>query len=262
MRLYRSLGWLDLSVRYTIDDRIGVWVPLALRSYDAEFVADYEEDVVKQLALRTERMRGGITLVDCGADIGLMSCKLAARIKNVERIFAFEPSEVSFPHLQRNLEAIPIETLAINSAVSDFVGVGALRFPLHDPESEHARFLVKDPLGSVSVTRIDDLGIPGGGNLLMKIDVEGAELQVVNGAERTISTAGNFALMFEAHKGQVMRSGIDPGTIVSRIASFAAIKASVAELPSLSVDWGKPFFDQIPFASGNAALNVIVTKDI
>jgi len=96
------------------------------------------------------------------------------------------------------------------------------------------------------VTTIDEQGVPPGSDLIIKIDVEGTELDVINGAERTLSQAHGFVIVMEAHRHQVARSGIDTSTIVKRVAEIAPVDVLVSEGPDRAIDLDRPFFDQVP----------------
>lgn len=62
-----------------------------------------------------------VTLVDVGANVGLISRQLSARNPAIERIFCYEPDPVNFRCLQHNLACIPIAVLA-NCALAEKSG--------------------------------------------------------------------------------------------------------------------------------------------
>ena len=62
--------------------------------------------------------------------------------------------------------------------------------------SDHARFLVPGD-GPLEVVTIDSFGVRGG-NVAIKIDVEGGELEVLKGAAETISSARKCVVTVEA----------------------------------------------------------------
>ncbi len=244
-QLSHDRGHTNVCVSYPISDSVVFNVPLALRSYGPEFVRGYEKLVVQTFIDRIRAVPGKYTFVDCGADLGLMCCRITAVEPSIERVIAFEPNSKIFAHLQGNLNALPAKTAAINSAVADFVGRGEMHFPEHDKSSEHARFLVPDAHGSIPVTTIDAQNIPAGSNVVIKIDVEGGEMAVVNGAAQTLSQANHFIVVFEAQRDQVERTGIDPIEIVARLARICPVDITIADAPKKVVDWTKPFFPQV-----------------
>lgn len=253
--LSRRVGWLDVVVSYPLERGLFVQVPLAYRGYDAIAVQSYEQASLGYINGLVSRLGRSVTLIDCGADIGLMSCRLVAANSSIKTVVAFEPNPVSFAYLESNMNALGIDARAMNVAVSNFVGRAELRYPEHDT-SDEAAFIEPVADGSIPVTTIDQLELPAGGDILLKIDVEGAELAVINGAWQTLSKARRVLVVFEAHREQVRRSGIDTGEIVRRLSELGTIDVKVTEVPERSFDWTRPFFDQVD----DAIYNVSVAK--
>ncbi len=250
----RARGWLDVLVRFELSRNVRIDVPAFAGSYDLSNIHSYEHDLIGMLERRISHSPGKpLTLLDCGADIGLFSALLVASCDRIERVIAFEPNSRSFAFLERNLKMLPLPGEAHNRAVADFVGKGELRYPDHDKD-DHAAFIVPAEGGEIEVTTIDRLGLPSGQRLLMKIDVEGGELAVVEGAQSTLASSSQFNVVFEAHRDQVGRTGIDPLTIVNFLNRISPCDVVVAEAPDTAVDLGRPFFDQFP----NRIYNVCV----
>jgi FkbM family methyltransferase len=135
--------------------------------------------------------------LDVGANIGLYSLGLSALAPG-GRVYAFEPSPATFGHLQANLERNrATNVVASNLAVSD--GTGTVTF--HDFSffsagsfsSDDASLLSSESYGSESfqaaTTTVDQFVADQGLDRvdLVKIDVEGAELSVLEGAQKTLA---------------------------------------------------------------------------
>lgn len=69
--------------------------------WDRVDLQKYEEDLIAALVRAASGCAGAITIVDCGADIGLISVSLAAQLNSVSKVVAFEPSDGAFPVLQK-----------------------------------------------------------------------------------------------------------------------------------------------------------------
>ncbi len=127
------------------------------------------------------------TAVDVGANVG----KYAARLSELApRVLAFEPDPLLAAKIAR---ALPRNVEVHAAAVSDTAGVASLRFPVEsgrantglatiepgalDRSSQSSSFLVP-------TVRLDDF--PLGPVGFIKIDVEGHELHVLQGALRLI----------------------------------------------------------------------------
>ena len=180
-------------------------IPIALRSYSQPEVFSYEADSICFVADLIAQQTGAVTLIDCGADIGLISARLIANCPAITRVIAFEPNHGIFPYLKRNIENLPIEGRAYESAVSDFAGKASLQYPTFD-RSPHAAFIVPSATGDIDVKTIDTFGLTDIATLLLKIDVEGEELAVARGANQTLARAQDFVVVFEAHPKQTQRT--------------------------------------------------------
>lgn len=244
----RRLGWLNVVVPYTLEEGLALDVPLYRREnlMTEEEAREYEAPAIALLAAEVKGRRPApVTLVDCGADIGLISTLLSARCSNVARILAFEPNPEAFPILKSNVERLSPAGECHPAAVSDFSGRAELRSPRADATG-HARFIVSCPEGDIPVMRVDDLGIDPRHGLLLKIDVEGAELGVLRGAAATLSAAAWFVVLFEAHPEVARRTGIDPIECVRLLSSLGDCRFQVAETPGIRLMEDRPFYDQVP----------------
>ena len=137
------------------------------------------------------------TCLDIGANIGYVSAYLAMR-NDVDRIFSFEPNHETFKVLELNAyyykKIVPNQMI-----VSQSSGVG---FHLPSPtNSSHSRTgtsqensnIKKD---SVFMISIDDFVEKHGLEIhFMKIDVEGHEIEVLEGARKTVGSHAPLVLL-------------------------------------------------------------------
>lgn len=243
--LNRHQCFKNKIVRFSLKDNYSVFVPIYRRErWDNQDLIDYEKDLVAALVDEARQCNGPITFADCGADIGLISVKVAAESGRISRIVALEPSDESFPVLKKTLVSLPIKTQAIQIGVSDFTGRGELRSPPYDA-SHHARYLVQVQDGGFSVTTIDALSLETP-NLILKIDVEGGELGVIRGAARSLAAPAKAIVSVEAHPQVFDRTGIDPIRILQELAAIRPFRFLVAETGKTDLDLSRPFFAQQP----------------
>src|SRR4051812_32505338 len=64
------IGLLHGALRYSIDERHPVYVPIT-RRWDLRDIRAYESELVSTIASKAHSFPGSITLIDCGADVGL-----------------------------------------------------------------------------------------------------------------------------------------------------------------------------------------------
>jgi FkbM family methyltransferase len=235
MGILEQLGMLNVVVQYQLGRGVGFSVPLfrADNCWDQRDVEDYETKLVNSFCRLLEPL-SDVVLFDCGADIGTFSALVCSRTSRVGRVIAFEPNPEVARFMKRNLSQLQVPSEAITKAVSCFEGTGRLEVPEYD-HSDHARFLVPGK-GTLEVVTIDSLDVRGG-NVAIKIDVEGSELEVLKGAAETISSARNCVIAVEAHPRVAMRTKRDPVECLRFLQSlrvFDFVVAETAESPLTS----------------------------
>jgi FkbM family methyltransferase len=244
-KIVGNLGWLDVNVRYDLPNGVKIDIPIAERSYDLFDIRAYESASVNGVAPILTMYDADFCLLDCGADIGLMSAKFVSAIPSIKKIVAFEPNKISFRYLENNMTLLGINSQAKNMALSDFSGSAEMTVPDFD-STDHAAFIVPDEHGDFEVCSIDSLDLPNTEGLFLKVDVEGAELSVIRGARETIATTKHVVVLFEAHHKQVARTGIDPVEIINYLNSIKQCETLVMESPGTTIDLDRPFFEQLP----------------
>jgi FkbM family methyltransferase len=245
LQIARRLGLLEKVVRVPIPGG-SLDVPLYRECnewWDESYVSSYEAAFVATLAAAATSLPQPVELIDCGADIGIFSALFAARFPRLRRITAFEPNGDALPLLTSNLRRLPAASAVRQAGVSDFRGRGRLETSPLDP-TDSAKFIVRDADGQIAVERVDDLGIADA-SVVLKIDVEGGEIDVLRGALETLRNAPGFAVGFEAHRDVVGRTGVDPCACIRLLQSIRPVGIEVAEEHGRRIDPARPFFDQV-----------------
>lgn len=241
----RGSGWFDRPVLFPLTSKVAIEVPIGRRDsfWDERDLQDYDALLFETLPGLINQLQAPVMMVDGGADIGLFSLKVVATCPQVRCLRAFEPNPVSYQSLSRNLARLNIDAVAVNSAISDFNGKGAMKTPNYD-SSDHARFLAADPAGGIPVTTVDDLKIDPALHVVIKLDLEGGEMAALRGAERTIRQAPKLVVILEAHPKVFERTGIDPCEMFRCLAALRPFRFLGGERSDRPVDISRPFFDQ------------------
>lgn len=218
--------WKNCNLTYSLSSRVTLTVPIGRKEHcwDLKDVLGYENQLVDAFCAAIGSL-ANVTLFDCGADIGLFSALVCARCDRVGRVLAFEPNPDIKELFQRNVACLP-NGKPYNLAVSDFTGFGKLERPAYDG-SDHARYLTQAPSG-IPVITIDSLNVFGG-DVAIKIDVEGGELNVIRGARETIGKAAGCVLTLEVHPKVCRRTGIGPAASMAFLESIRPFRFMVAE---------------------------------
>lgn len=184
------------------------------------------------------------TMIDGGANCGLFTMNMARKAPGLERVEAIEPNPAYAPVLRANLALLPgIAATLHQAALADYTGSGQLMAPPGDRDP-HSRFLVPDPAGPIQVTRLDDLAIPPGTNLVIKLDLEGGEHNALVGAQSLLRAAAGFILFVEFHHDVLARTGQSPRDLFALIDAIRPTRWVDAEDPENEIDITRPVLEQ------------------
>ena len=230
-----QLGMLNVVAQYQLGHGVNFGVPLFRGDtcWDQRDIEDYEKGLIRSFCRLLEPL-SDVVLFDCGADIGTFSALVCSRTTRVAQVIAFEPNPDVAGFMKRNFAHLPVPSKAITKAVGCFQGTGRLEVPAYD-NSDHARFLVPGE-GPLEVVAIDSFGMRDG-DVAIKIDVEGGELEVLEGAAETIALARKCVITVEANPRVAMRTKRDPVECLRFLQSlrpFNFLIAETEESPSIS----------------------------
>ena len=201
-RVFKSLG---LPVKYPVGDRIAMLHPEG-QIPEVLWKHNFEENERNFLSTY---LKTGMQVANIGANVGLYSVLASIIVGSNGRIHAFEPSTVSYSRLKKNLILNGCENVITNQiALSNAKGQLVLRVDPLNPTYDGHNFveMVKpgDLLQSdetVEATTLDAYMAAQANRTLDLIimDVEGAELSVLEGGAEAISQP-NLTLLMECSK--------------------------------------------------------------
>jgi FkbM family methyltransferase len=203
--LRKTLPERDIDVRLNADATFafpygdGYWSKLLNRSFA------YENEL--ELLFR-ESVDVDYTLLDCGANYGYWSVLVSSKPFGAHKAIAIEPSGQNFPKLANNARLNGNRFEAIKCAIGATRGTARLSGTKHEAfsiagdqtDGEEVPVIALDDL-------IDDGKVVAGGKFLIKLDVEGVEIEAMKGGTRLLQ--GDSVILCEEH-------GNDPLHTVSR----------------------------------------------
>jgi FkbM family methyltransferase len=161
---------------------------------------------------------GGGIVIDVGSHIGSFAIK-SARAAN--KVIAIEPEPANFQNIVRNIARNKIENIyPVRQALSNEIGIA--QFNVSKASACHSLvYKVGDETIPVKVNTLDnlllDMGIEEPIDFI-KIDAEGAEINVLKGAHKTLKHTSKVSVAAyhttatgEAEIGTVMRILLDAG---------------------------------------------------
>lgn len=164
------------------------------------FVSDGEMDETAMVEYFLEEIRHvDGDFLDVGANVGIYSILFRDRIDDGSRALAFEPLESNVDRIKSNAELNGIDDIEVYPvALGDRNGKAEVHY---DPSNVGAASLAARQGAlrrTIDVRRLDDLKLPSENIGIVKIDVEGAELDVLKGAKSTLSSS-RPGLLVELH---------------------------------------------------------------
>jgi FkbM family methyltransferase len=153
-------------------------------------------NAVEYAAFRAAAAPGGIAL-DVGANVGAYALLFGAWMRPGGRVYAFEPSPGAYDGLRRHVELNGLMDVVrpVRAAVADNEGTAALAGADQQGTSRLAH--PEEGGTMVETTTIDGFCAREGiMPTLIKIDVEGWELEALRGARETIARGGDGLVLF------------------------------------------------------------------
>jgi FkbM family methyltransferase len=162
-------------------------------------------------AFITRHTAPGTLAIDAGAHIGLFTVTMARAVGPEGRVASFEPTESNARVLRRTVVLNGLEGVAECRQEALAAGRGFAEFYVDEHDASNANSLVRRD-GALRAVRvptvsIDDVAAEHSAPVsCMKIDVEGTELEVLRGAERTLGRDAP-ALALDVHPAQLQAAG-------------------------------------------------------
>jgi FkbM family methyltransferase len=170
--------------------------------------------------LLVEAIPEGGTVLEGGAHLGVMTLFAARAAGSGGRVFTFEPNAETLPILQQNIDAngftdrvavVPLGLSAEEATHTFYVSGGGETSSLHDPgTASHSITITTVPADDwfPTDTRLD----------VVKLDIEGNEVEAVRGMQRLLRDAGPGITVFaECNPEMLKRAGQSPESLIAAL---------------------------------------------
>jgi FkbM family methyltransferase len=187
--------------------------------------------------------REGATVVDGGAYLGFYTLLAARRVGMEGTVFAFEPNPDTFELLRQNVRendlvdrvvALPVGICAAPTRRPFYIGRGdGAKSSLFVPErwreaTETECTSLDDALGARPVD-------------LVKLDIEGGEVEALRGMRRTLASSPDPCVIVECNPAALGRAGTSARTLLREL-DAAGLEATVID----DEDWELRAIDEAP----------------
>jgi len=203
--LRRTLPERDIDVKLNSDATFafpygdGYWSKLLNTSFA------YEDELE---LLFSDSADVDYTLLDCGANYGYWSVLVSSKPFGSHKAIAIEPSGQNFPKLANNAKINGNRFEVMKCAIGAARGTARLSGTKHEAFSIAGDQSAGEEVPVIALDNlIDDGKVAAGGKFLIKLDVEGVEIEAMKGGTRLLQ--GDSVILCEEH-------GNDPRHTVSR----------------------------------------------
>lgn len=188
--LHKALGLeVDIKANVFFEEEMNVILPASADIY--LYGAKTHDSEIRLTKFLINRLKAGSTFIDIGAHFGFYSRLAAKMVAQSGKVFSFEPSSQTFKVFQKN-SLNHSNIVALNKAVSNKPGVLTFyEYPTLQSEYNTSKPLENLTESKPLVVQIDAVSIDSevlpklrkeaDGNVYIKIDVEGAEHDVLLG---------------------------------------------------------------------------------
>jgi FkbM family methyltransferase len=177
----------------------GYWSKLLNRSYH------YEDELE---VLFRDSADVDYTFIDCGANYGYWSVLVSSKPLGAHKAIAIEPSGQNFPKLANNAKVNGNRFELMKCAIGSSRGTARLTGTKHEAFSIAGESSGGEEVPVIALDNlVDDGKVAASGKYLIKLDVEGVEIEAIKGGSRLLQA--DSVLLCEEH-------GNDPEHTVSR----------------------------------------------
>lgn len=198
----------------------GITLRGATRAHDEYLIAlqrGEKEPFTAELFARA--VREGDTVIDGGSYLGFYALLAARRVGPEGTVLAFEPNPELFEAMRRNVRENGFDDRVIPLPVG--IGAGRGRSPFYIGEGDGSKSSLFEPKRLRDVTVAESMSLDEGLGArpvdLVKLDIEGGEIDALRGMRETLTESPDPTLIVECNPTALARAGKSPRTLLREL---------------------------------------------
>lgn len=192
-----------------------LWFPKGFSGRLEYLAGNYEPELTQ---LVKERVRQGMTVIDGGANIGYYTLLFSHLVGASGTVYAFEPDPSMYQALLKNISENALTNvkayeyaLGRTSGVASFIAEGGVSSRLSTETQPNGQLI------TVQVVALDNLFQAAESIDFVKLDVEGAEIECLEGMRNIIQRSANISVVLEVNLNKI---GVEANTLFARLREF------------------------------------------
>lgn len=203
----------------------------------------YKRAVDRRLITAARKLaKPGTLVIDVGANVGFFSATLARAVDAT--LLAFEPDRRNCQDLERTMSNAGLtgKIRPYCIALSDKTGSGLLYISDLAPTDHKLINTRSSTAVEIEVMRLDDFFVRHAELAdvpisLIKVDVQGAELQVLHGMRATLAKNNLPPVLIEYSPDDLVHAGVTPVQFFAAFTDLGYVPHSLPELSPQSSEW-------------------------
>lgn len=159
---------------------------------------EYEPETTK---LIEKEVKEGDVCIDIGASIGYFTLLFAKKVGMNGKVYAFEPTKNQFRYLKENIKANNYNIQVIAENMGAWSSETEIKLKVNAGNEQICSVM---PLDLILPTKVD----------FIKLDVDGAEPEVLKGLEQTIKNNPQLKMVIEYYPAYIEKMGLNPQDVL------------------------------------------------